>query len=90
MTLNHFCNPTGYSMLTNNNQSNKGELPHYVKNNIPATIKPAQTFIQCGIKPFLKITPNDIITNGLIHKHSVDINVEYFFMALETIVSSHD
>ena len=43
-------NITGYSMLTNNNQSNKGGLALYIKNNIPAMIKPAQTFIQGDIE----------------------------------------
>ena len=42
------------------------------------------------LKSILQITHNGIITNGLIYKHSVDINVEYFTISLEIIISSLD
>ena len=85
-------NLTGYGILTNNNQSNKGGLALYIKKSIPAMIKPAQTFIWGGIETnFADLnTPNGIITVGLIHKRSIDISVENFTIALETIISSLD
>ena len=43
-------NLTGYSIPTNNNTSNDDGLALYIKNHIPATIKPAQTFIRGGIE----------------------------------------
>ena len=88
--IESFYNLTG--MLTNN-QSNKGGLALYIKNNIPATIKPAQTFIRGGIETIFADlnTPNGITTVGLVYKLSVDINIEnYFTIALETIISSLD
>ena len=85
-------NLTGYCILTNNNQSHKGGLALYIKNNIRATIKPAQTFIRGGIETIFADlnTPNGIIAVGLVYKRSVDINVENFTSALETIISSPD
>ena len=35
-------------MLTNYNQSNKGGLALYIKNNIPVMVKPEQTFSRNG------------------------------------------
>ena len=96
-------NLTGYS-ITTNNFSKKSGLALYIKNYIPAMTKPAQTYIRGGIETIfadintpngiiavgLVNTPNGIITVGLVYKHSVDINVENFTTALETIISSLD
>ena len=85
-------NIAGYNMFTNNNQSNKGEVALYIKNNIPVMVKAAQTIIQNCIETIfadLK-TPSGIITVGLVYKLSVDISTENFSLALEEIISSLD
>ena len=45
----------GYNMFTNNNQSNKGGVAFYIKNNIPVIVKPAQTIIRNALKLSLPI-----------------------------------
>ena len=79
-------------MFTNNNQSNKGGVALHIKNNIPVTVKPAQTIIQNGIETIFADlnTPSFIITVGLVYKRSVDISTENFSIALEEIISSLD
>ena len=66
----------------------------FCKNNTPAIIFIILSQIKLSfnvvLKSILQITHNGIITNGLIYKHSVDINVEYFTIALEIIISSLD
>ena len=41
-------NIAGYSMFTNNSQSNKEGVALYIKNSIPVMVKPAETIIQTG------------------------------------------
>ena len=69
-------------------------------------MKPAQTYIRGGIETIFadlntpngiitvglvyNNTPNGIIIVGLVYKLSVDINVENFSTALETIIFSLD
>ena len=60
-------------MFTNNNQSNKGRVALYIKNSIPVTVKPEQTFIRNGIETiFVDLnTPSGIITVGFVYKRRV-------------------
>ena len=85
-------NIAGYSMFTNNNQSNKGGVAFYIENSIPVMVKPAQTIIRNGIETFIADlnTPSGIIIVGLAYKRSVDISTENFSIALEEIISSLD
>ena len=56
-------------MLTNNTVSNKGGLTLYIKNNIPAMLKPEQTFNarNCIETIFAELdTPSGIITVRLV------------------------
>ena len=86
-TLN---NIAGYNMFTNNNQSKKGAVAMNIKNSLPGTVKPAQTFIRNGIETIFADlnTPSGIITVGLVYKRSVGISTENFSIALEEIISS--
>ena len=69
-------NLAGYTLITNNNQLNKGGLALYIKSNIPGTIKPELTFIRNGIESIFAelTTTNGIIVVGLIYKRSIDIS----------------
>ena len=79
-------------MFTNNNQSNKGGVVLYIKNNIPVLVKPVQTIIRNGIETIFADlnTPSGTITVGLVYKRSVDISTENFSIALEEIISTLD
>ena len=85
-------NIVGYNMFTNNNQSNKGVVALYIKNNIPVMVKLEQSFIRNGIKTiFANLnTPSGIITVGLVYKRSVDISTENIYILQEEIISSFD
>ena len=85
-------NIAGYNMLTNNNQSNKGGLALYIKNNIPVIVKPEQTFTRNGSQTIFadQNTRSSITTVGLVYKRSDDISNENFSIALEEIISSLD
>ena len=85
-------NVAGYNMFTNNNQSNKGLLALYIKNNIRVMVEPEQTFTCNGIEIICTNlnTPSVIIIVGLVYKRSVDVSTENFSMALEEIISSQD
>ena len=85
-------NLAGYNLITNNNQLNKGGLALYIKSNIPATIKPEQTFIRNGIESIFAelTTTNGITVVGLIYMCSVDISTENFSVVLEPLISSLD
>ena len=76
-------NFAGYNLITNYNQWNKGGLALYIKCNIPATIKPEQTFIRNGIESLFAelTTTNGIIVVGLIYKRSLDISTEKIYAA---------
>ena len=71
-------------MFTNNNQSNKGGVALYIKNNIPVIVKPAETIILNGIETIFADlnTPSGIISVGLVYKRSEDISIENFSIAL--------
>ena len=67
-------------MFTNNNKSNNGGVALYIKNSIPAMVKPARPLFEIALKPSLLSlnTPSGIITVGLVYKRSVDISTENF------------
>ena len=86
-------NLAGYTLVTNNNQLNKGGLTLYLKSYIPVIIKPEQSFICNGIESLffteLGIT-NGIIEVGLIYMHSVHKSTDNFSVALEPLISALD
>ena len=67
-------------MFTNNNQSDKGGLALYIKNNIEVMVKLQQACTRSGIETtFADLnTPSGIITVGLVYKRSIEISTENF------------
>lgn len=84
-------NIEGYEMIALNNQSNKGGLALYIKNNFTATIRPQQSVIRDGIETLFAdiTTPNDgIITVGVVYRRSINIRIRDFSLALDEIITS--